>query len=255
MDSDSRFSLMIVDDDLDVLSAMKRLFSKQNYRIITCADSTAALRFLTAEKIDLVLLDLRMPGMDGMQLLEKMLEMLPSLQVIMLTGYGGVQEAVAAMKCGAMDFIEKSVSPDILLKKIGQVYKSWQLETENRRLRSRLETSLNFDRLIGASPPVLKLKDTIARIAPTDISVLVQGESGTGKELVAQAIHQNSLRKTGPFVPVDCGAISDNLIESELFGHSKGAFTGADTNREGLIRSADKGTLFLDEIGELSLAM
>jgi len=255
MDPQEKFTLMIVDDEESIRRAMERYFARSPYRLLFAEDGAGALDLISQNPVALMLLDLKMPKMDGLAVLEKALKKWPELKVIMLTGHGGVQEAVAAIKLGALDFIEKSASPDVLRQKISQVYQMWQLEVENRKLRDRLNTPFQFEALIGASPPMLKLKDMIARISPTDTSILIQGESGTGKELIARAIHHHSTRKSGVFMPVDCAALKESVMESELFGHSKGAFTGADQATLGLIRSADKGTLFLDEVGELSVAM
>jgi len=255
MDTRHRFTLLIVDDDQDVQNAMRRYFGRAPYRLLFANNGEGALDTLSRNSVSLMLLDLKMPGMDGLEVLRAVMAERPELKVIMLTGHGGVQEAVAAMKLGAVDFFEKAISPDVLKKKVDQLHAMWQLEQENRLLRDRLDARFTFEGLIGESPPMLKLKDMIARIAPTDTSVLIEGESGTGKELIAQAIHHHSIRKQEVFIPVDCAAINETVMESELFGHTKGAFTGADQPTLGLIRSADKGTLFLDEIGELSVAM
>lgn len=246
---------MIVDDEQDVRSAMKRYFARSPYHLLFAPDGAGALDMISKHSVALMLLDLRMPGMDGIAVLKAAIGKRPGLKVLMLTGHGGIQEAVAATKLGAVDFFEKTISPEVLRKKVAQIYEMWQLEQENRQLHKRLATQFRFAALIGESPPMLKLKDMIARIAPTDTSILIQGESGTGKELVAQAIHHHSTRKSGVFMPVDCAAINETVMESELFGHTKGAFTGAAQATLGLIRSADKGTLFLDEVGELSLNM
>jgi DNA-binding NtrC family response regulator len=255
MNDPDRFTLLIVDDEQDVRNAMRRYFARRPYHLLFAQDGPEALDQVSRQTVSLMLLDLKMPGMDGLSVLKKALEIRPGLKVIMLTGHGGVPEAVSAMKIGAIDFFEKTVAPDVLRSKIDQVHEMWRLKAENRRLKTRLGTDFRFDALLGESPPVLKLKDMIARIAPTDTSVLIQGESGTGKELVAQAIHHHSTRQPDAFMPVDCAAINETVMESELFGHAKGAFTGADQATLGLIRSADKGTLFLDEIGELSMTM
>jgi len=255
MQNQEQFTLLIVDDEQDVRNAMKRYFARRPYRLLFAPDGDSALNVISTNSVDLMLLDLKMPGMDGLAVLKEALNKQPDLKAIMLTGHGGVQEAVTAMKLGAMDFFNKSISPEVLRSKVEQVHTVWELEMENRKLRDCLSAEFKFESLIGESPPMLKLKDMIARIAPTDTSVLIQGESGTGKELIAQALHYHSNRKSGVFMPVDCAAINETVIESELFGHTKGAFTGADRSTLGLIRSADQGTLFLDEVGELSMQM
>lgn len=249
------FKLLIVDDRLEIHQLMRRYFEKHPYDLVFADNGQQALDLLSTTSVALMLLDLKMPGMDGLTVLKTARQIQPSLRVIMLTAHGGVQEAVAAMKLGAVDFFEKSVDPEILGSKVNQIHEMWQLEQENRQLRRRLDSRFRFPDMVGESFPMLKLKDMIARIAPTDTSVLIQGESGTGKELIARAIHHHSQRARGPFCPVDCAALNETVVESELFGHIKGAFTGADQSTQGLFRSADTGTLFLDEVGEMSLAM
>jgi DNA-binding NtrC family response regulator len=255
MENTNPFTLLIVDDEEDIRLAMKRFFARSPYHLLFAEDGMNALDCLNQNHVDLILLDLKMPGMNGLDVLDEILEMKRDIKVIMLTGQGGVQDAVTAIKSGATDFVEKSASPDLLEEKIAHVYQSWQINNESRQLREQLAGDFQFDELIGESPPMLKLKGMIARLGPSDASILIQGRSGTGKELVALAIHAHSSRKSGVFIPVDCAAINETVIESELFGHSKGAFTGAEQSTLGLIRSADKGTLFLDEVGELSLSM
>jgi DNA-binding NtrC family response regulator len=253
--SNARFTMLIVDDDVDVLSSLRRYFRPLPYRIWTAEGGQQALECLTGQRVDMMLLDLKMPDRDGLDVLKEALTRMPDLKIIMLTGHGGVREAVMAIQNGALDFFEKSTCLDMLRKKIDQAYRMWLLDQENQSLRQELEGRFCFDALVGESPPMLQLKDLVARVSPTRTSVLIQGESGTGKELVARAIHEHSNRKSEVYIPVDCAAISASIIESELFGHTKGAFTGADHSTLGLIRSADKGTLFLDEIGELPLEM
>ncbi len=255
MEKDESFFLLIVDDEKDMLSSLKRHFRRYPYEVLLAENGDEAMDCLSRQKVDLMLLDLKMPGKDGMTVLREAKEKYPDLDVIMLTAHGGVREAVEAIKIGALDFFEKSTSFDSLNNKISQVYKMWLLERENTSLREELGVRFSFDELIGRSSPVLKLKDLITRVSPTDTSVLIQGESGTGKELVAKAIHHHSARRSGPFIPVDCAAINESVMESELFGHAKGAFTGADLATLGLVRSADRGTLFLDEVGELPPGM
>ncbi|MCF8087618.1 MAG: sigma-54 dependent transcriptional regulator [Desulfotignum sp.] len=255
MDNQNRFRLLIVDDKPEIHQMMRRYFENTSHDLVFADRGQQALDLLSQTRVSLMLLDLKMPGMDGLAVLEAARQTQPGLRVIMLTAHGGISDAVAAMKLGALDFFEKSVDPELLRSKVNQVHEMWLLEQENRQLRGRLDKRFCFPDLVGTSPPMLKLKDMIARIAPTDTSVLIQGESGTGKELVARAIHHHSQRTRGPFCPVDCAAINETVVESELFGHAKGAFTGADQNTQGLFRSADTGTLFLDEVGELSLSM
>jgi DNA-binding NtrC family response regulator len=246
------FTILIVDDEDAINRSLQRFFTRDHYRVLTALNGLKGLEILTSTPIDLLILDLKMPGMGGMEVLEKARALLPDLPVIIQTGHGGISEAVEAIKLGASDFIEKGSSPEILRARVAKIHNIWLLENENKALQEKYATPFHFEKLVGESLKMKKLKDMIARVAPTDTTVLIQGESGTGKELVAQAMHHHSNRAEQPFVPVDCAAISETVIESELFGHTKGAFTGADAATLGLIRSADKGTLFLDEIGELS---
>jgi DNA-binding NtrC family response regulator len=243
------FSLLLVDDEPSVLSSLKRVFFEDDYQIHTAGNGARALELLVEFKIDAALIDLKMPGMDGLTLLKAMRSDFPQTLVIMLTGHGSIQEAVEAVKLGAVDFLEKPYAPEALRTRIAQLHQIWHLREENRQLRARIEFQFGFDRLVGNSTAMLKLKELIAQVGPNDATVLIQGETGTGKELVARAIHHHSARSAGNFVPVDCAAISETVIESELFGHVKGAFTGAHMSTLGLVRSADGGTLFLDEVG------
>jgi DNA-binding NtrC family response regulator len=249
------FSLLLVDDEPSVLSSLKRVFFEDEYQIHTAGNGAQALELMSEFKIDAALIDLKMPGMDGLTLLKAMREDFPQTMVIMLTGHGSIQDAVEAVKLGAVDFLEKPYAPEALRTRIAQLHQIWHLREENRQLRARIEFQFGFDRLVGNSTVILKLKELIARLGPNDAPILIQGETGTGKELVARAIHHHSARSASNFVPVDCAAISETVIESELFGHVKGAFTGAHMSTLGLVRSADGGTLFLDEVGELSPAI
>jgi DNA-binding NtrC family response regulator len=253
--SDPKFSLLMVDDEPSVLSSLKRFFFEDEFQIYTAKNGLEALEVLARYKMDAALVDLKMPGLDGLSLLRRMRKDYPQIMVIMLTGHGSIQQAVKAIKLGATDFLEKPYEPETLRTRMAQLHQIWKLSVENRRLRNEVDFHFGFDRLIGNSSAMLRLKQMIAQVGPNNAPVLIQGETGTGKELVARAIHHHSKRSQSNFVAVDCAAISETVIESELFGHIKGAFTGAHTSTPGLIRSADKGTLFLDEVGELSPAM
>jgi DNA-binding NtrC family response regulator len=250
-----QFSLMLVDDEPAVLASLKRVFRKAPYKIYTAENGRLALELLQEIKIDAALVDLKMPEMNGLELLEQIRKQWPWVQVVILTGFGGVKEAVAAIQLGAADFLQKPFESETLEARMNQIYHIWYLEQENQRLREKIQFQFGYDQLIGNSTGMLKLKKMIMQVAGSDASVLIQGETGTGKELVARAIHYHSPRSSHPFVPVDCASISETVMGSELFGHVKGAFTGAHESTKGLIRSADKGTLFLDEVGELPLAM
>lgn len=250
-----QFSLMLVDDEPAVLASLKRIFRKAPYKIYTAENGKSALELLQEFKIDAALVDLKMPEMNGFELLERIRDQWPWIQVVILTGFGGVKEAVEAIQMGATDFLQKPFETETIETRMNQIYHIWYLEQENQRLREKVQFQFGYDQLIGNSTAMLKLKKMIIQVAGSDASVLIQGETGTGKELVARAIHYHSPRSSQPFVPVDCASISETVMGSELFGHVKGAFTGAHETTKGLIRSADKGTLFLDEVGELPLAM
>jgi DNA-binding NtrC family response regulator len=250
-----QFSLIIVDDDPAILAALKRVFRNAPYNIHTAENGLVALELMQEFKIDAALVDLKMPEMSGLELLEQIRNQWPWIQVVILTGFGGVKEAVEAIQMGAADFLQKPFEAETIEARMNQIYHIWSLEQENKRLREKIQFQFGYDQLIGNSTAMLKLKKMIMQVAGSDASVLIQGETGTGKELVARSIHHHSPRSNHPFVPVDCASISETVMGSELFGHVKGAFTGAHETTKGLIRAADKGTLFLDEVGELPLAM
>lgn len=246
------FTIMIVDDEINILKSMKRYLSKFRYRIMMAEGGEEAISTIKNNRIDLIILDLKMPDISGFEVLDHVKNHFPNTKVIIQTGHGGIKEAVLAMKKGAYDFLVKGEPIEIIQQKIEKTYERWVLERENMALKSTKQCLFDFEELVGESHPMQVLKNMIARVAPTDTTVLIQGESGTGKELIAKALHYHSTRKNKPFIAVDCAAISESLLESELFGHEKGAFTGADNASQGLVRAANSGTLFLDEIGEIS---
>jgi DNA-binding NtrC family response regulator len=251
----SKFSCLLVDDDPSIIYLLETIFSDTPYQIYTAMNGKSALALMGKVRIDCALIDLVMPEMDGITLLKNIRQNYPETMAIMLSGYGSIDSAVKAIKVGAVDFLEKPFCPKGLLACVEQLYKKWLAKEENRTLRARIEPQFGYDRLIGNSTVIMNLKQMIVQVGPADAPVLIQGQTGTGKELVARAVHYHGKRSKNNFVPVDCAAISQTVIESELFGHVKGAFTGAHISTLGLIRSADKGTLFLDEIGELSLSI
>lgn len=251
--SDKR-SIVIVDDDKNTRDGLARALRHQ-YTVRLAESAESALRVLGEERIDILLTDVRMPGMDGLTLLQRALARHPGLICVLLTAYGSVEVAVEAMKRGAYDFLTKPVNLDHLELLLSRALRSSAIESENRSLREQLDAKYGMESIVGNSPRMHQLFDVIRQAAPTQATVMVQGESGTGKELVAHAIHQLSTRSKGPFVAVHCAALVSSLLESELFGHEQGAFTGATARRKGRFEMADGGTLFLDEISEIESSL
>ena len=244
--------ILIVDDDERLRTAAKKVLSAESYSVECVPDASEAIRLLKQSDTALVLTDLRLPGSDGITLLKQIRELQPETEVVMITGHGSVEKAVEAMRMGAYDFIEKPLDSDELLKTVAKGLEKQRLSSENRQLRRQLEQRRGLDALIGNDPRILAVKQLVRQIAPTDINVLIQGESGTGKEVIADCLHQLSGRSGKPFLKISCAAIPETLLESELFGYERGAFTGAHTNRPGKFELADAGTLMLDEIAEMS---
>ena len=245
--------ILIVDDDKATREGLALALGR-DHAVLTAADAEAALRALTDNAVDLVLTDLRMPGRDGLSLLRDIIASHPGLPVILLSAYGSVESAVEAMRDGAVDFLTKPVNLDHLELVVRRALRQKNLERQNARLRAQLAGRTALDRIIGSSEAMLAVRERIEQVAPTPATVLIQGPSGTGKELVARALHALSPRADKPFVAVHCAALAPSLLESELFGHVKGAFTGATEDRKGRFEIADGGTLFLDEISEIDLA-
>ena len=243
-------TVLIVDDEKSICDSLSGILHDEGFTPLTAESGEAALLLLRDEKPDLILLDIWMPGMDGLETLTKIREIYPDQIVVMMSGHGTIETAVKATKLGAYDFIEKPLSLEKLLLSTENALKIGQLVEENRELRAKIAKDYE---MIGTSEPILALKRQIEIAAPTSGWVLITGENGTGKELVARAIHNLSKRQEKPFVEVNCAAIPEELIESELFGHEKGSFTGATTQRRGKFDQAHEGTLFLDEIGDMSL--
>ncbi|HSB35157.1 MAG TPA: sigma-54 dependent transcriptional regulator [Nitrospirota bacterium] len=246
--------ILVVDDEEEMIQNYSRIIRKLGYECIAERDSTAVAERVKQSKPDLILTDLRMPVKSGFDILTEARDVTPYVPVILVTAYADIPTAVEAVKRGAFDFIAKPFSSDQLAMAIDRAFRQKSLSDENRRLKEQLRTA-SLCELVGKSPAILEVEEVIRRVAETDANVLITGESGTGKELVAKAIHARSLRKAGPFIPVDCAALPENLLESELFGYEKGAFTGAATGRQGLFETANRGTLFLDEIGEVPVTM
>jgi len=243
-------SVLIVDDEPSILQSLNGLLSDEGFEVITASNGYEALKIIESDSPDLVLLDIWMPGIDGIETLIEIKKDNPFIQVIIITGHGTIETAVKATKIGAFDFIEKPLSIDKVIVAINNALNFRRLEEENRYLRKK---TIEKHSISGNSPPVQALKKQIATAAPTDSWILITGENGTGKELVARTIHQMSNRADQPLVVVNCAAITEELIESELFGHEKGAFTGATTKKRGKFELASNGTIFLDEIGDMSL--
>jgi two-component system response regulator PilR (NtrC family) len=242
-------AILVVDDELSMREFLKILLEKEGYTVTSVGDATKAIDQISSGTFDLVISDIKMPGMGGLTLLEKIKDINNTLPVIMITAYASPENAVIAMKSGAFDYITKPFKVDEIIKIIRSAISSSGIPTASDEVKSDIDS---FEGIIGNSPEMLKIYNLITRIAPTPASVLIYGESGTGKELVAQAIHNQSKALERPFVPITCSAIPESLLESELFGHVKGAFTGAITNKIGLFELADGGSVFLDEIGELT---
>lgn len=247
--------ILIVDDESSLRTALFRVLDRQGFQVITanCKREAEALAANGSQTIDLAIVDLRLPDGDGLELMQHLKVAHPNIQVIVMTGHGTIELAIRATQNGAFHFVTKPFNMEELLSIVSRALSHKTLQQENHQLRSALHKKYRFDNIIGSSEEIRKVLGMVERVADSDSTVLVTGESGTGKELIAKAIHYNSPRATKPFVPINCGAIPAELLESELFGHVKGAFTGAIANRVGRFEMASGGTLFLDEIGELSL--
>jgi two-component system nitrogen regulation response regulator NtrX len=243
-------TLLVVDDEPQILKVVKGILQDEGFEVLTAPDGESALRLVADEAPDLVLLDIALPGMDGLEVLTELKRQYAALPVVMLSAYGSVENAVKATRLGAYDFIEKPPHADNLLLTVRNALEMARLSEENRRLRQQ---AAPVREIIGKSEAIRRLREQLRIVAPTNASVLITGENGTGKELVARALHSLSRRAHRPFVEVNCAAIPEDLIESELFGHEKGSFTGATSQRRGKFDLAHEGTLFLDEIGDMSL--
>jgi two-component system response regulator HydG len=248
-------TLLIVDDEQGNLDSLERIFTREGYRALLAPSAAAALDALRREPVDVVLTDLMMPGMSGQELLRAVRAAAPEVEVVLMTAYGTVEAAVAAMRDGATDFLTKPLKRHAVLKSVAQALQKRRLLQENRQLKARIAGLSQPTSIVGQSPALRAVLDVIRQAAPSVATVLLLGESGTGKELFARAVHDHSLRASGPFVPINCAAIPESILESELFGYERGAFTGANARKEGRVERAHGGTLFLDEIGELSPAV
>ncbi len=245
-------SILVVDDSAAVRENLSELLAAEGYEVDSCGGGKKALQYLQERTYDVVLTDLSMPDIDGMEVLSFLTEHFPETNCIIITGFGTIQTAVSAMRVGAYDYLCKPVESQQILLVVARSMEHQRLRRENLRLKKQLREKFGFDNIIGTSEPMCQVFDIIRKVADTDSTVLILGESGTGKELVARAIHYNGLRQANPLIPVNCGAIPEDLLESELFGHEKGAFTHAIRTRLGRFEQAHGGTIFLDEIGDMS---
>jgi len=248
-------TILIVDDEKNYLVVLNAFLSQEGYETVTAENGKDALEIVESTDLDLVLTDMKMSPMDGIELLRHVKERVPDLPVVMMTAFGTVERAVEAMQLGAFNFILKPFENETLKQIVEKAVRTFGILKENRRLVDTLERLYRFDNIIGKSRPMQAVFHVVRKVAPTKATVLITGESGTGKELIAKAVHFNSPRRDKPFVAVSCAALSETLLESELFGHEKGAFTGAVAMKKGRFEMADSGTLFLDEIGEVPASL
>lgn len=247
--------ILVVDDDLEMCRLLEEFLQGEGFQVYATGDSLEASNLIKREEFDLIITDLKMNVLKGLDLLEEVQRIAPLTPVIIITAFGTIESAIKAMKMGAYDYITKPFQMDELLLTLRKALETRQLKKEVIRLRKEVESRYQFHKIIGKSPPMQRIYDLIERISNTSINILIIGESGTGKEMVAKAIHYNGIRREGPFIAVNCAAIPETLLESELFGYKKGAFTDAKSDKRGLLLEAHKGTIFLDEITEMPLSL
>lgn len=253
--SEKNYKILVVDDDLEMCGLISDVLKGEEFSVINTNNSLEASKILKKEEFDVLITDLKMKGLKGLDLLEETKQVSPLTPVIIITAFGTIESAIQAIKMGAYDYITKPFQMDELVLTVKKALENRLLKKEVARLKKEVESRYQFHHLIGKSPSMQKIYDLIERISNTSSNVLITGESGTGKELVAKAIHYNGTRKEGPFIAINCAAIPETLLESELFGYKKGAFTDAKSDKKGLIFEANEGTLFLDEITEMSLTL
>ncbi len=247
--------ILVADDEKDILVSCRKLFEFVGYEVATAMDGSEALKLLKASRFDLMFVDLKMPGLSGLETLSLARALDPTLIAVMFTAYATLDTAVEAVKRGAFDYLAKPFTAEQLKLVAERALEHKQLVEENLNLKEQLSANLGFEKILGTSDAMRKMFTTLQKVMRSDANILLQGETGTGKELVARTIHAHSFRREQPFIAVDCAALPENLLESELFGHEKGAFTGADKSRSGLLEVAHTGTLFLDEVGELTYVL
>ncbi|HVE56792.1 MAG TPA: sigma-54 dependent transcriptional regulator, partial [Pyrinomonadaceae bacterium] len=251
----SKPNILVVEDEELMRSILRQLLEEEGWHVFTASSAETALEIFPTVDIDVTLTDIKMSGMDGLELLSQIKAIDEEAMVIVMTAYSSVDSAIAALRRGVYDYITKPFVNEDLLKTVRNAIRTKELARENRALRHELDKKYSFSEIIGTSDALQKVFQLVEKVANTNAGILIQGESGTGKELIAKAIHFNSGRANKPFLAVNCGALPESLLESELFGHTKGSFTGATADKKGLFRSADGGTLFLDEIGEMPLPL
>ncbi len=248
-------NILVVDDEFSVRDSLKNWFRKDGHEVTAAANGPEALQALENGRFDVAIVDIKMPHMDGVEVQEHMQRLDPQLAVIMITAFASVDTAVRTLKQGAFDYVTKPIDPDELSHLVRRALEHRRLRAENVQLRETIDEFVAGDSIIGSSPPMRKVMELAEHVAKTDATVLIRGESGTGKELIARAIHANSARRYAPIIPVNCGGLPETLLETEFFGHEKGAFTGAQYRRKGRLEMADGGTLFLDEVGSIGIKM
>ncbi len=248
-------AILIVDDEFSIRDSLSNWFRKDGLEVHAAENGERALEIVAARHIDVALVDIKMPGIDGIQLQERLHQTHPNIAVIIITAYATAETAIRALKNGAFDYVTKPIDPDEISHLVNRALEQQRLQRENIQLRETIDELVTVDEIVGESPALRKVLELVQHVAQTDATVLIQGESGTGKELIARAIHANSKRRYMPIIPVNCGAVPESLLSSELFGHEKGAFTGAEQRRRGKLELANGGTLFLDEIGAISPKM
>lgn len=254
MSLDKKKTILIVDDSASHRLMLRASLGEEGYDVQEAADGLTAMEFVKSKPCDLILLDLKMPKMDGVTALKEIKRINPAIPVLIMTAFASVETAVKTLKIGAADYVTKPLNMEEVLHTISKTLGYYQLEIENKELRNRLSREFDFSGIIAKSKAMQDIFEVLALATPSDATVLIVGESGTGKELIANVIHENSPRKERPFIKVNCAALTESLLESELFGHEKGSFTGATTQRKGRFELAQEGTLFLDEIGDMSSA-
>jgi len=244
--------ILIIDDEKSILDLLSVVFKKEGYKVVTALSAKAALDYINKDDFDLILTDIKLPQMSGMKILQHIKDKDPDMPVVMITAYGTIKQAVEALKMGALDYVVKPFNMEELKIIVAQGLEKRRIQAENVLLKKELKEKYGLESMVGKSKTMREIYSLIEKIAGTDSTVLVSGESGTGKEIAARAIHHQSSRRDKSFVSINCGALPENLLESELFGHVKGSFTGAIANKKGMFEVAEKGTLFLDEVGEMS---